>query len=144
MQIEIKVIGDSDSPDVQNLLAHLARTTTATIAVAEPVAQAAPAAPESTKTRRTETRRTKKQEEAPVVSTASTAEVVSSNEEYAQYRPEEAPKCSPEQVRAAAVAKSSSGKREQVKALIESFGTPNLAGLESKDFNDFMAQLEKI
>lgn len=144
MNITITVIGDTDSPDVQNLLAHLAKTISATIAVAEPVKtetikglkkgagktgeiNAEEFKNNLEKGKDSQVVETPAAEETPVVETA----------------PADKPKHSAEEVRAAAVAKSKIN-REEVKALIESFGTPNLAGLKPEQFNEFMAKLEKI
>lgn len=142
MNITITVIGDTDSPDVQNLLAHLAKTTSATIAVAEPVKTEIVKSSRKTQTASVVNLETKPTvEETTAQQEKQLGEIVSKqNQENLQSEP---PKHSAEEVRAAAVAKSKT-KREEVKALIESFGTPNLAGLKPEQFNEFMAKLEKI
>lgn len=140
MQIEIKVFGDSDSPDVQNLLAFLAKTQPASLKVvdtAEP--NSTPQSDQQTETPKG-TSRKKEVVEAAMEDTPTT-EAPAVQEEVTGVN---ISIFSPEQVRAAAVAKSQNGKREAVKELIESFGTPNLAGLKSEDFNNFMAKLENI
>lgn len=57
---------------------------------------------------------------------------------------EETPKFTLEQVRAAAQAKSQSGKREEVRALVTEFGATNLPSLDPTKFNEFMSKLEAL
>lgn len=57
---------------------------------------------------------------------------------------EEAPMFTLEQVRAAAQAKSQSGKREEVRALVTELGAASLPNLAPSKFNDFMSKLEAL
>lgn len=140
MNINITITGDTNSPDVQNLLAHLASVIPGTIAVQEEKNEAstAPVAPVKP------IAQNRSNKKVPEVKVEASPAAEGAGEEAPPEEKTEAPKHSAEQVRAAAVKKSASGKREEVKALIESFGTPNLAGLKPEQFDSFMEKLEVI
>ena len=144
MNINITITGDTNHPDVQNLLSYLAKVIPGTISVQEEKteASAAPVTPvKPIAQRRADKKVPEEKTENPVIHNGTP--VVEETKEAPEEKTE-APKHSAEQVRAAAVKKSASGKREEVKALIESFGTPNLAGLKPEQFDEFMEKLDAI
>lgn len=145
MNINITITGDTNSPDVQSLLSHLAQTIPGTITIQDqaPSAPVAPVKPITSGKGSAVAGKPKDKQVSEVTPVQNESPVV-----VEETKPEETkvdpPKHSAEQVRAAAVKKSGSGKREEVKALIESFGTPNLAGLKPEQFDSFMEQLDAI
>ncbi len=80
----------------------------------------------------------------PVEETTSATEETTSATEETETATEEAPMFTLEQVRAAAQAKSQSGKREEVRALVTEFGAANLPSLDPSNFNEFMSKLEAL
>ena len=127
MNITITISGDTNSPDVQNLLQHLASTLPAKIKI-EDTGSEVPSKPKRT---------------AAVKPTPSGG-IEEATEEVKTEVISEKSKWKAEEVRAAAIKLSKDGKREEVKALIETFGVPNLAGLTEENFNSFMEKLEKL
>jgi hypothetical protein len=72
----------------------------------------------------------------PAVEKEVAAETTTTTEEVSTY--------TLEKVRAAAQAKSQSGKRAEVKALLTEFGADSLPLLEAAKYNDFMLRLETL
>lgn len=87
---------------------------------------------------------TKKAKAIAATPTATVVEETSAETASEEATTEEAPKFTLEQVRAAAQAKSQSGKREEVRALVTEFGAANLPSLDPTKFNDFMSKLEAL